>query len=42
MNQQLVTIATFDLVPKARLAQNVLEKAGIKAVVTDENVVSMD
>jgi hypothetical protein len=42
MPGQLVTIATFDLVPKARLAQNTLEKAGIKSVVTDENIVAMD
>jgi len=39
---QLITIATFDLVPKARLAQNILESAGIKSVVTDENIVAMD
>lgn len=42
MAEQLVTIATFDLPPKARLAQNVLEEAGIKAVVADETVVGMD
>jgi hypothetical protein len=42
MAGNLVTIATFDLPPKARLAQNILEKAGIKAVVTDETVVAMD
>jgi hypothetical protein len=42
MAGELVTVATFDLPPKARLAQNVLEQAGIKAVVTDENIVAMD
>jgi hypothetical protein len=42
MSGQLVTIATFDLPTKARIAQNVLEKAGIKAVVTDEAIVTMD
>jgi hypothetical protein len=42
MPGQLVTVATFDLVPKARLAQNILEQAGIKSVVTDENIVAMD
>jgi hypothetical protein len=42
MPGQLVTIATFDLPTKARIAQNVLEKAGIKAVVTDEAIVTMD
>jgi hypothetical protein len=42
MAGQLVTIATFDLVPKARLAKNILDAAGIKSVVTDENIVTMD
>ncbi len=42
MAGNLVTVATFDLPAKARLAQNVLEAAGIKAVVTDETIVAMD
>ena len=42
MAGRLVTIATFDLAAKARLAQNVLEAAGIKAVVADEMIVAMD
>ncbi len=42
MPGQLVTIATFDLPTKARIAQNLLEQAGIKSVVTDESVVTMD
>jgi hypothetical protein len=42
MADRLVTIATFDLAGKARLALNVLEAAGIKAVLSDEALVSMD
>jgi len=42
MARQLVTIATFDQPPKARLAQNALRAAGIQAAVTDEGVVAMD
>jgi hypothetical protein len=42
MAGRLVTIATFDLPAKARLAQNVLEAAGIKAAVADETTVAMD
>lgn len=42
MAGKLVTIATFDQPPKARLAQNALEAAGIKATVADETTVAMD
>jgi hypothetical protein len=42
MADRLVTIATFDLPAKARLAQNILTEAGIKSVVADEAVVTMD
>lgn len=42
MAGNLVTIATFDQPPKARLAHNALEAAGIRAVVTDETTVAMD
>lgn len=42
MAGRLVTIATFDQPPKARLAQNALEAAGIKAAVADETTVAMD
>jgi hypothetical protein len=42
MSGKLVTIATFDQAAKARLAQNTLTEAGIKATVADEMVVTMD
>ena len=42
MSGKLVTIATFDQAAKARLAQNALTEAGIKAAVADEAVVTMD
>ncbi|MFO0804110.1 MAG: DUF2007 domain-containing protein [Gemmataceae bacterium] len=42
MNQNLVTIATFDQAAKARLAQNTLAEAGIRAAVADEATVAMD
>jgi hypothetical protein len=42
MAGNLVTVATFDQPPKARLAQNALEAAGIKATVADENTIAMD
>lgn len=42
MHQKLVTIATFDQAAKARLAQNALEEAGIRAAVADEATVAMD
>ncbi|QJW96488.1 putative signal transducing protein [Frigoriglobus tundricola] len=42
MAGKLVTIATFDQAAKARLAQNALEAAGIKAAVADETIVQMD
>jgi hypothetical protein len=37
-----VTIATFDQAAQARLAKNVLDEAGIRAAVGDENLVAMD
>ena len=42
MAGKLVTIATFDAPAKARLAQNALTDAGIKAAVADETIVQMD
>lgn len=42
MTGNLVTVATFDQPPKARLAQNALEAAGIRATVADETTVAMD
>jgi hypothetical protein len=42
MAGNLVTIATFDMPPKARLAQNALQEAGIKSTVADETTVAMD
>ena len=42
MAGRLVTIATFDQPAKARLAQNALTEAGIKATVADETTVAMD
>lgn len=42
MGTRLVTIATFDLAPQARLAQNALQAAGIDAAVSDETVVAME
>ncbi len=42
MADRLVTIATFDLPAKARLAQNALAEAGVRAVVADEAVVAME
>ncbi len=42
MAGRLVTIATFDKPPQARLAQNALEAAGIKSTVADETTVAMD
>lgn len=42
MADRLVTIATFDQPAQARLAQNVLEEAGIRAAVADESLVAMD
>jgi hypothetical protein len=42
MGTRLVTIAAFDQPAKARLAQNALQAAGIRAAVSDETVVAMD
>lgn len=42
MDVKLVTVATFFEAPQARIAQNVLKEAGIRAVLTDESVVAMD
>lgn len=40
MAGRLVTIATFDEAPKAHLAKSLLERAGIRAALTDEDTVS--
>lgn len=42
MATRLVTIAQFDQTAKARLAENVLNEAGIQAAVSDEGIVAMD
>src|SRR5262245_48491290 len=42
MSGRLVTIATFDQPAKARLAQNELTAAGIRATVADESTVALD
>lgn len=42
MADRLVTIATFYQAGEARLAQNALTAAGIKAAVADETVIQMD
>ncbi|HVK16195.1 MAG TPA: DUF2007 domain-containing protein [Fimbriiglobus sp.] len=39
---RLTTVASFDLAAKAELARNVLEEAGIDAVLTDAEIVAMD
>jgi hypothetical protein len=41
MTGQLVTVATFDQPAEAHVAKNVLETAGIRAVVTDEQTAGM-
>ena len=42
MSQRLVTVARFDIPPKAHIAINALEEAGIRCVVQDEQFVAMD
>jgi hypothetical protein len=42
MATRLVTIATFDLPPKAELARNALTAAGIQSVLGDDNLIGMD
>lgn len=42
MAGNLVTIARFDLAGQAHIAKNVLEAAGIKSVLADEQTVAMD
>ncbi len=42
MTQKLVTIARFDIPPKAHMAINALEEAGIRCVIQDEQLVAMD
>lgn len=42
MTQRLVTIARFDIPPKAHMAINALEEAGIRCVIQDEQLVAMD
>jgi hypothetical protein len=42
MSIKLVTVATFDEGAKARLAQNVLQAAGIQCTIADESIVAMD
>ncbi|HET6576616.1 MAG TPA: DUF2007 domain-containing protein [Fimbriiglobus sp.] len=39
---RLTTVATFDLAAKAEVAKNVLDEAGIPAVIADAEVVAMD
>ncbi len=42
MAGRLTTVASYDIAAKAQLARNVLEAAGIPAVVTDQEIVAMD
>jgi hypothetical protein len=42
VSKRLVTIATFDQVAQARLAENALKDTGISAMISDENLVAMD
>jgi hypothetical protein len=42
MSGRLTTVATFDLAAKAEMARNVLEGAGIQAVIADSEIVAMD
>lgn len=41
-NEELVTIAAFDLLGRAHLARMVLEEEGIPVMLADENTVSTD
>lgn len=42
MNQQWVTVATFDNMPDAYIAQGLLEAEGIACYLQDENLVQTD
>jgi hypothetical protein len=42
MSSRLTTVATFDLAAKAEVAKNVLDEAGIPAVLADAEIVAMD
>ncbi len=42
MATRLVTIATFDMSPKAEMARNALTTAGIQSVLSDDNLLGMD
>ena len=42
MSRRLVTVATYDLPPIAHIARNALEAAGIKAIISDDQMVGMD
>ena len=42
MATRLVTIATFDMSPKAEIARNALTAAGIQSVLGDDNTLGMD
>jgi hypothetical protein len=42
MATRLVTIATFDMPPKAELARNALTAAGIQCILSDDNTLGMD
>jgi putative signal transducing protein len=42
VEKRLVTVATFDQPAQARLAENALKDAGIRAAVSDDNLVGMD
>ena len=41
-DNELVTVATYQLPAQAAMARNALDAAGIRAVVTDAEVVAMD
>jgi hypothetical protein len=41
MSSRLVTLATFDTIPEAHIALNSLRSAGIRAELSDENVVGL-
>lgn len=42
MSRRLVTVARYDIPPKAHMAINALEDAGIRCVIQDEQLVAMD
>jgi hypothetical protein len=39
---RLTTVASYDVAANAQIARNILEAAGIPAVVTDQEIVAMD